>query len=70
MRKLHLSEYSEIFEKEAITGSLLLDLDESILTELGMAKKLHRLKILRVTDGRESIKELMNSTSRQQETLL
>ncbi len=55
-----------MFEKEAITGSLLLDLhDERILIELGMNSRLHQLKIQRLLDGRESVGALMTN-----ETLL
>ena len=53
---LNLSQYRDVFNKEGINGSLLLDLnDETILMELGMKLKLHRLKILRLIDGRESM---------------
>lgn len=64
--KLGLAEYKTTFETEMITGSLLLDLDEATLLELGMNKKLHRLKITRVIDGREIVKNLLDKM----ETLL
>ena len=66
LSRLRLSQYRDVFDKEAITGSLLLDLhDESILIELGMNSRLHQLKIQRLLDGRESVRTLMKN-----ETLL
>ena len=62
LNQLQLSEHCKAFEKERITGSLLLDLDESILKEeLGVNMKLHRLKLERVINGRDSLKALMAS---------
>ena len=53
---LKLSQYKEKFEEEQINGSLLLDLDDEILKdELGMTSKLHRLKIVRVIEGRQPL---------------
>ena len=54
--KLYLSKYKETFEEEQITGSLLLEIDEEILKEdLGVHRKLDRLKIMRVIQGRTSL---------------
>ena len=54
--KLYLSKYKETFEEEQITGSLLLEIDDEILKEdLGVHRKLDRLKIMRVIQGRTSL---------------
>ena len=51
-----LGQYKELFLSEQIDGLLLLELDGDILsTELGVTKRLHRLKLQRVIEGRESI---------------
>ena len=56
--KLHLSKYKETFEEEQITGSLLLEIDDEILKEdLGIHRKLDRLKIMRVIQGRVSLQD-------------
>ena len=57
-----LSEYKEHFIKEGITGSLLSDFDEEILeTELNIKSRIHRIKLMRVMDGRQSIDEFFDS---------
>ena len=54
--KLHLNKYKETFEEEQITGSLLVEIDDEILKEeLGVHRKLDRLKIMRVIEGRVSL---------------
>ena len=56
---LGMGQYKAMFDKEKITGSLLLDLDESILEqELGMVSKIHRLKIMRLLDGRQALADI------------
>lgn len=59
--KLGLSRYKDIFEAEQITGSLLMELDNDLLEQdLGITTKIHRLKIMRVIDGKQSLNELMS----------
>ena len=61
---LRLTKYKDAFICEEISGALLQDLDEEILeTELGITSKLHRLKLLRVIDGRQSLDELFKKSS-------
>ncbi len=53
---ISLGQYKELFLSEQIDGLLLLELDDDVLsTELGVTKRLHRLKLQRVIEGRESI---------------
>ena len=57
--KLGLSKYKNKFSEENITGSLLSEFDEEILEkELGITSRLHRIKLLRIIDGRQSINTL------------
>ena len=61
---LGLTKYKNIFIHEEISGALLLELDEEILeVELGITSKLHRLKLLRVIDGRQPLDELFKNAS-------
>ena len=61
---LRLTKYKDAFIREEISGALLQDLDEEILeTELGITSKLHRLKLLRVIDGRQPLDELFKKSS-------
>ena len=61
---LLLAKYKNAFIREEISGALLQDLDEEILeTELGITSRLHRLKLLRVIDGRQPLDELFKSAS-------
>ena len=60
--KLGLSKYKHKFIEESITGSLLSEFDEEILeTELGINSRIHRIKLMRIIDGRQSINELFES---------
>ena len=57
--KLGLSKYKNKFSEENITGSLLSEFDEEILEkELGITSRIHRIKLLRIIDGRQSINTL------------
>ena len=55
--RMHLGMYKPVFEREAITGDLLLELDDSILeTELGIQLRLHRMKLMKLITGEYSAK--------------
>lgn len=57
--KIKLSQYKENFEREGINGCLFLDLDEDILeNELDVKSKIHRIRILRLVTGKQSVNEL------------
>ena len=63
---LGLPQYKKKFKEEKISGALLQELDEDILkTELEVSLKIHRLRLLRVIDGRQSLYELFTSCSRE-----
>lgn len=50
--------------EEKISGSLLQDCTEDMLeNDLQIKSKLHRLKIMRVIDGRQPLTQLLNITS-------
>ena len=54
-----LGQYKKVFIREQISGGLLKELDGEILeNELRIASKLHRLKLLRIIEGRESLEFL------------
>lgn len=54
---MELTQYSEIFAREQISGEIMVELDEEILkTELGITSKLHRLVLILL----EFIKEPQN----------
>ena len=56
---LHLSQYKNEFENEAVDGLLFIDLDKNMLEELNVTSKLHQRKIMQVIEGVKSISELM-----------
>ena len=61
---LGLTKYKNVFIDEEISGALLQELDEEILkVELGITSRLHRLKLLRVIDGRQPLDELFKNAS-------
>ena len=58
---LGLSEYETIFRKEKISGSLLKEIDEEILEkDLGITSQLHRMKLVSIIEGEQSLDELFN----------
>ena len=59
---LRLSQYRAKFEEESIGGSILIDCDENTLEkELGMAMKIHRLKLLQIIRGDTSAQRILES---------
>ena len=61
---LGLTKYKNVFIDEEISGALLQELDEEIIkVELGITSRLHRLKLLRVIDGRQPLDELFKNAS-------
>ena len=60
--KLKLSQYKQVFLEEEITGSLLKEIDDEILEhDLKMVSKLHRLKLLRVIQGKEPLESILKT---------
>lgn len=55
LKKNFLEEYIEAFAKEQVYGNILFKLDNELLLELGVKKKLHRIRIL------ELIQEIRSS---------
>jgi serine/threonine protein kinase len=45
------AEYAESFRENGIDGSMLLELDNDMLTELGITKKVHQMKVMRSRDS-------------------
>ena len=59
--KLGLHQYRENFELEKINGSLLMELDDGILSnELYMCRRLDRIKLLLVIKGKRRIVQVMD----------
>ena len=53
---MKLTEYVTKFQEERIDGRMLFELDDQVMrNELGMNKKLHRLKILMIVQGTRSV---------------
>ena len=60
--KIGLSDYKDKFIKEGITCSLLSEFNEKILeTDLNITNGIHRIKLMRIIQGRQSIDELFDS---------
>ena len=59
---MNLSEYKEVFSKECITGEILLELDESILTnELCITNRIHRIRLMKIVSGQMSVTKFFSS---------
>ncbi|KAL5506262.1 hypothetical protein EMCRGX_G007873 [Ephydatia muelleri] len=58
---MSLAQYQEAFQKEQINGELLSDCDETMLqNDLGIASKLHRMRLIKVITGRHSAKSILD----------
>ena len=56
LEEMKLTEYVTKFQEERIDGRMLFELDDQVMrNELGMNKKLHRLKILMIVQGTRSV---------------
>lgn len=55
---MNLRQYKQAFAEEQVNGDILSGLtDEDLQNELGIAKRLHRLRILRIINGQDSVME-------------
>ena len=52
---MELVQYKEAFSRESVSGEILADCDDDILhNDLGVASRLHRLRLMKVVSGRHS----------------
>ena len=57
---MRLSAYKSTFERENISGDLLLSFDDGILErELGVKSKIHRLKFMKLITGQYSAEKFL-----------
>ena len=57
---MEMGQYKEAFIKESVSGEILADCDDDILqSDLGVASRLHRLRLMKVVSGRHSAANLM-----------
>ncbi len=60
---MKLEQYTEAFAMECIDGGILQELgDELLEKELGVASKLHRLRLLRVINGLHSAEDILRDS--------
>lgn len=59
LREMNLEAYVDIFAREQISGSLLMDCDERILRDLGISSKLHQLRLMNVISGKIAAKSCL-----------
>ena len=55
-----LSRYAQAFKEEQIDGNILFELDDEILEEeLGIKKKIHRLRLMMIITGRQCVNDYL-----------
>lgn len=60
LSKLNLDCYKDIFAAEQISGEVLVECDDEVLgTDLQVTSRLHRMRLLRIIQGRQSMVELL-----------
>ncbi len=58
---MNMGQYVEAFKAELISGEILSELNDEVLRdELGITSKIHRIKLLKIIDGRHSAMSIMN----------
>ena len=58
---MDLTQYKENFEREHISGEVLIECDEDVLMqELGILSKLHRIRLLKIISGQQSAKDIFD----------
>lgn len=56
---MNLKQYKDSFSTEVVDGAIFAQLDDTILEhDLGVQSRLHRLKLLRVITGKQSVMQL------------
>ena len=62
LNKMKLNDYIEIFEKECVTGEVLVDCDEDMLkVELKISNRLHRMRLMSLIKGSVQIWQQLES---------
>ena len=57
---MDLSQYRENFQREHVTGEVLVECDENVLQqELGIASKIHRIRLMKIVNGQRSVYEYL-----------
>lgn len=52
---MELGQYKDAFTRESVSGEILLECDHDILqSDLGVASRLHRVRLMKVVTGRHS----------------
>lgn len=47
-----MKQYAAVFQREKINGEVLVDMDEEMMKgDLGIASKLHRMRLMKVSEG-------------------
>ncbi|XP_065910515.1 uncharacterized protein [Dysidea avara] len=59
---MNLGEYKDSFQREQVDGELLVVLTKDELEDLGVTKKIHQLRLLKVIDGSSSAKKYEGGT--------
>lgn len=63
---MKLGDYKSNFEREQITGDLMMVLDDSILEqELGVKTRIHRIKLMKVIAGEYPVGRFMKQDEEQ-----
>lgn len=61
LKDMGMTAYMETFYREGVNGELLLELNDTILErELGIVSQYHRIKLIQVISGMQSVKKYMH----------
>ena len=57
LEKMNLTQYRDAFEQEQIDGIFLSSLDNEMLEEIGVTKRIHKMRLKRIIEGEQSVEE-------------
>ena len=61
LQKMDLAKYIPIFREEHVTGDILSTCDDALLKEeLEITMRLHRMRLLRVIEGKHSVQKILS----------
>lgn len=62
LENMNLSQYKQCFLSEAIDGEILAECDEQILLhELNISSEMHRIQIMNIITGKQSVALILSS---------
>ena len=64
LQAMNLSQYKARFAEEVISGEILIELGtEDLEKDLGIASKIHRVRLMKIIEGQHSARNILEGES-------